>query len=51
MLQGLAGPRGFFEFVSANKGDVSHTIDHLYVSDDQTLAVMIGCAEAKLSLK
>jgi ketosteroid isomerase-like protein len=46
--QGLEGPRELFEFVTANKGDVTHTIDHLYVSDDETLAVMIGFVEAKI---
>lgn len=46
--QGLKGPRELFEFVTANKGDVTHTIDHLYVSDDGTLAVMIGFVEAKI---
>jgi ketosteroid isomerase-like protein len=44
--QGLAGPRQLFEFVTANKGNVTHTIDHLFVSDDETLAVMIGSVEA-----
>ncbi len=46
--QGLEGPRELFEFVTANKGDVTHTIDHVYVSDDETLAVMIGFVEAKI---
>lgn len=46
--QGLEGPRELFEFVTANKGDVTHTIDHLYVSDDETLAVMIGFVEANI---
>ncbi|MDP5220999.1 nuclear transport factor 2 family protein [Ruegeria sp. 2205SS24-7] len=46
--QGLDGPRELFEFVTANKGEVTHTIDHLYVSDDETLAVMIGFVEAKI---
>ena len=46
--QGLEGPQELFEFVTANKGDVTHTIDHLYVSDDETLAVMIGFVEAKI---
>ncbi|WP_299891758.1 nuclear transport factor 2 family protein [uncultured Ruegeria sp.] len=46
--QGLEGPKELFEFVTANKGDVTHTIDHLYISDDQTLAVMIGFVEAKI---
>lgn len=44
--QGLAGPRQLFEFVIANKGHVTHTIDPLFVSKDETLAVMIGSVEA-----
>lgn len=44
--QGQAGPRQLFEFVTSNAGKVSHTIDHLFVSDDETLAVMIGSVEA-----
>ena len=45
--QGLDGPRTLFEFVAANKGNVTHTIDHLFVSDDATLAVMIGSVDAE----
>lgn len=48
VTQGLEGPRQLFEFVTANKGDVTHTIDHLFVSEDETLAVMIGFVEAKV---
>lgn len=44
--QGLKGPRELFEFVTSNKGKVVHTIDHLFVSKDNTLAVMIGSVEA-----
>ena len=44
--QGLDGPRELFEFVTANKGKVTHTIDHVFVSQDATLAVMIGSVEA-----
>lgn len=46
VTQGLAGPRQLFEFVTANAGSVTHTIDHLFVSDDETLAAMIGSVEA-----
>ncbi len=46
VTQGLEGPRQLFEFVTANKGDVTHTIDHLFVSEDATLAVMIGSVDA-----
>lgn len=48
VTQGLAGPRELFEFVAANMGNVTHTIDHLFVSDDATLAVMIGSVDAKI---
>lgn len=44
----LDKPRQLFEFVTANKGHVTHTIDHLFVSDDATLAVMIGSVVAKV---
>lgn len=46
VTQGLDGPRALFEFVTANDGKVSHTIDHLFVSEDETLAVMIGSVKA-----
>lgn len=46
VTQGLEGPRQLFEFVTANAGSVTHTIDHLFVSDDETLAVMIGSVKA-----
>lgn len=46
--QGLNGPRELFEFVTSNEGKVVHTIDHLFVSDDETLAVMIGSVDAKI---
>ncbi len=46
VTQGLDGPRALFEFVTANDGKVTHSIDHLFVSEDETLAVMIGSVEA-----
>ena len=46
--QGLKGPRELFEFVTSNKGKVVHTIDHLFVSKDETLAVMIGSVDAEI---
>lgn len=46
VTQGLDSPRALFEFMTANQGKVTHTIDHLFVSDDETLAVMIGSVEA-----
>ena len=45
---GLDGPRALFEFVAANRGNVTHAIDHLFVSDDATLAVMIGSVDAEM---
>ena len=46
--KGLNGPRELFDFVTANRGEVTHTIDHLFVSEDATLAVMIGSVDAKV---
>lgn len=48
---GIEGPRALFEFVTANKGQVTHTIDHLFVSEDASLAVMIGSVVAKIESK
>ena len=45
---GLHEPRKLFEFVTANKGEVTHSVDTLFVSDDGTLAVMIGSVVAKM---
>lgn len=47
-IQGLEEPGKLFEFVTANKGEVTHSIDKLFVSDDGTLAVMIGSVDAKM---
>lgn len=47
-VKGLEEPKKLFEFVTSNKGDVSHSIDTLFVSDDGTLAVMIGSVDAKI---
>lgn len=46
--RGLQQPRELFEFVTANKGEVTHTVDTLFISDDGTLAVMIGSVVAKM---
>lgn len=46
--QGLKEPRKLFEFVTSNKGKVTHTVDNLFVADDSSLAVMIGSVEAKV---
>ena len=48
VAQGLAEPRKLFEFVTNNQGEVSHTVDHLYIADDESLAVMIGSVDAKV---
>ncbi|MES0810745.1 nuclear transport factor 2 family protein [Roseibium sp. SCPC15] len=48
-VQGLEEPRKLFEFVTSNNGKVSHTIDHLFVSEDATLAVMIGSVDAEIA--
>jgi len=47
-VQGLDQPRQLFEFVTTNEGQVTHTIDSLFVADDASLAVMIGSVEAKM---
>lgn len=47
-VQGLEEPRKLFEFVTANKGEVTHTIDNLFVAKDSSLAVMIGSVKAKV---
>ncbi|GAA0410418.1 hypothetical protein GCM10009133_18700 [Cocleimonas flava] len=48
VAQGLEEPRKLFNFITSNKGQVNHTIDNLFVSEDSSLAVMIGSVEAKL---
>ncbi|WP_282095308.1 YybH family protein [Epibacterium ulvae] len=47
-LNGLAEAEQLFSFVTGNDGDVTHDIDHLFISDDETLAVMIGDVIAKV---
>ena len=47
-IEGLEEPRKLFEFVTANKGEVTHSVDTLFVSDDGTLAVMIGSVDARM---
>lgn len=37
-------PRETFTFLVENRGEITHTIEHLFVSDDGTQAVMIGDA-------
>jgi len=47
-VQGLEEPRKLFEFVAANKGKVTHSVDTLFISEDGSLAVMIGSVVAKM---
>lgn len=47
-LNGLAEAEMLFNFVTSNNAEVTHDIDHLFVSDDETLAVMIGDVHAKI---
>lgn len=47
-VKGLEPARKLFEFVTANKGSVTHSVDTLFVSDDGTLAVMIGSVVARM---
>ncbi|MBT0957882.1 DUF4440 domain-containing protein [Alphaproteobacteria bacterium KMM 3653] len=45
--QGRDGvPRQTINFMSENKGDLSHTIEDLFISDDGTQAVMKGLTRA-----
>lgn len=45
--QGRDGvPRQTINFMSENKGDLSHTIEDLFISDDGTQAVMKGITRA-----
>lgn len=41
-VAGYDAPRQTFGFLTSNKGVLTHTIDHLKISDDATQAVMIG---------
>lgn len=45
-VTGLEEPRKLFEFVTSNQGDVSHTVDNLFLSSDGSMAVMIGSVQA-----
>ncbi len=48
MTEGLDEARKLFEFVTSKNGDVTHSINHLFVSDDTSLAVMIGDVNVKI---
>lgn len=39
---GYDEPRKTFSFLSENKGVLTHTVDHLHISEDGTQATMIG---------
>ena len=45
---GYKGPNETFGFLTQNNGFLSHTVDYLHISDDQTQAVMIGEAVIKV---
>lgn len=47
-LNGLTEAEQLFNFMTGHKADVTHDIDHLFISDDETLAVMIGDVVAKV---
>lgn len=47
-VAGYDAPRETFGFVTKNKGFLSHTVDHLHISDDASQAVMIGEAVIKV---
>lgn len=41
-------PRATFQFLTDSEGRLTHDVDQLFVSDDGTLAVMIGTAEVQV---
>lgn len=47
-LNGVEEAEKLFSFMSGHNAEVTHDIDHLFVSDDETLAVMIGDVTAKV---
>lgn len=44
-VKGQSEPRATFQFLIDNNGELTHTVDQLFVSDDGSQAVMIGTAE------
>lgn len=44
-IPGQAGAEATFGFMKAQNGQNVHSIDHLFISDDGTMAVMVGDAE------
>ncbi|MDW3180767.1 nuclear transport factor 2 family protein [Roseobacter sp.] len=47
-VAGLKVPAGAFGFIAENKGEFSHSFDHFFVSDDGSMAVMIGGYDADI---
>lgn len=47
-VQGLDVPRNTFQFIIDNEGQLTHTFDEFFVSDDGTQAVMIGQYQANI---
>ena len=45
---GYEEPRKTFSFLAENKGLLTHTVDHLHISNDGSQAVMIGEAVIKV---
>ncbi|GAA6210199.1 hypothetical protein NBRC116601_34920 [Cognatishimia sp. WU-CL00825] len=45
---GQAEAKQLFNYMTGHQADVTHDIDHLFVSDDETLAVMIGDVRANV---
>lgn len=47
-VAGKETPRNTFTFLTENKGSLSHTVEELIVSDDESQAIMIGDAIVKV---
>ncbi len=47
-LNGVDEAEKLFQFMTGHKAQVTHDIDHLFVSQDETLAVMIGDVTARV---
>ncbi|MEM5503172.1 nuclear transport factor 2 family protein [Ahrensia kielensis] len=44
-ISGRTGAKATFGFMSSQNGQNVHSVEHLYISEDGTMAVMIGDAE------
>ena len=42
---GHGEPRALFQFIIEKEGSLTHTVDTLFISDDETQVVMIGTAD------